>query len=973
MRRIAIALTVLALVAGAFGCSSDAPTPPKAGPPGGGGGQGPASALQIRLFTSNPNPPAGTCTLIQAIVTLNGASVPDGTGVVFSTDFGVFAQNGLPLISVVTQNGAALTALCSEFAGTAVVRATATVGSDNAAATISIAFQPAAAGAGPFVSFCDPSFGPSTGGTALSLHGGRFCATSGCTGNEAASTRVLFTVNGISREATVTSVGSDVINVLTPGFPEVTSPATPVEIRVTLRSNTAEPVVLSLPNCFAFGTTLPTTPTITAVLPSSGTNEGNTRVTIIGAGFDAQGGVQVFFGGVEATIVSVSFNQIVVLTPAAFGSGRDNLNQTVDVRVRNINSGLESTLAGGYRYTQPVQLISITNNEQRVDLPFTPVTIFGHGFQSPVAVTLAGRAATVISVAESELVVLPSRPLLSGCSDVAGAVSVTNINTGDTASGLSFTYLVSLTRPVVTDISPRTGPPGTVLTITGSNLPITIADAQVEIGGRIATVSAASSTQLTVVVPDLGLAPPLCPPGTASGTPINVGGAVNVVVTNRLSTCAATFPGFQPQVGCVIPTPTPTVTSLTPQPTATQTPTAGPTPTPTPAPADLRITKADSPDPVVSGTTLTYTVTVNNAGPGFSLGVNVTDPLPVGTTFISCQASQGSCSGPAPGSNGTVTANFGTIGFPGFATLSIAVNVTAPPNVTLTNTAVVTAATPDTDNSNNTASTSTNTAATASVADLSITKSDAPDPVGVGGNISYTITVNNAGPSPAANVVVSDTLPTGTTFVSCTPTIGTCTGPPVGSSGTVTANFGTLPNAGSGTITLVVNVNAGAGSLVSNTATVSSPTADSNLANNSATATTSVTTAAATDLAISKSDSPDPVLSGSPLTYTIIVSNLGAVPAGSVEVSDPLPSGTTFGSCATTVGTCSSVPAGGTNGTVRVSIGAMAPAASATITIGVNVVAPANSTLTNTASVLSSTPDSNSANNSASATTTVSP
>ncbi len=143
MRRIAITLTVLALVAGAFACSSDAPTPPKAGPPGGGQNPNGSSALQIRLFTSNPNPPAGTCTLIQAIVTLNGNNVPDGTGVSFSTDFGVFAQNALPLISVVTQNGAAVTALCSEFAGTAVVRATATSGGQTGSATITIAFQPA--------------------------------------------------------------------------------------------------------------------------------------------------------------------------------------------------------------------------------------------------------------------------------------------------------------------------------------------------------------------------------------------------------------------------------------------------------------------------------------------------------------------------------------------------------------------------------------------------------------------------------------------------------------------------------------------------------------------------------------------------------------------------------------------------------------------------------------------------------------
>ena len=455
MRRIAITLTVLALVAGTFACSSDAPTPPKAGP--GGGGQNPngSSALQIRLFTSNPNPPAGTCTLIQAIVTLNGNPVSDGTGVSFSSDFGVFAQNGLPLISIVTQNGAAVTALCSEFPGTAVVRATASSGGQNGSATITIAFQPAAAGAGPFVSFCDPSFGPSTGGTALTLRGGRFCANSGCTGSEASTTRVSFIVNGVAREATVTNVTADTISLLTPGFPEVTSPTTPVDIRVTLNNNTATPTVLSLPNCFAFGTTLSTTPTITAILPASGTNEGETRVTIIGSGFRSP--VQVFFGGVEATIVSVSFNQIVVLTPPAFGSGRDNLNQTVDVRVRDVTSGLEATLAAGYRYVQPVQLIALTGpNLQRVDQPFTPVTIHGHGFQAPVAVSLAGWAATVISVSESELVVLPGLPLLTACADVAGPVSVTNINSGDTASALSFTYLVALTRPTITAVSPRT-------------------------------------------------------------------------------------------------------------------------------------------------------------------------------------------------------------------------------------------------------------------------------------------------------------------------------------------------------------------------------------------------------------------------------------------------------------------------------------------------------------------------------------
>ena len=694
MRRIAITLTVLAFVAGAFGCSSDAPTPPK---PGGGPGGGPTgtSALQIRLFTSNPNPPAGTCTLIQAIVTLNGSPVADGTGVSFSTDFGVFAQNSLPLISVVTQNGAALTALCSEFPGTAVVRASATSNGQTGSATITIVFQSAAAGAGPFVSFCDPSFGPSTGGTALTIHGGRFCATSGCTGSEASTTRVTFIVNGVAREATVTGVTNTTISLLTPGFPEVTSPTTPVEIRVTLNNNTATPTVLTLPNCFAFGTTTSATPTITAVLPSSGTNEGNTRVTIIGAGFQAP--VQVFFGGVEATVVSVSFNQIVVLTPAAFGAGRDNLNQTVDVRVRNVTSGVDAVLASGYRYVQPLQLIAISPTEERLDQALTPVTIFGHGFQAPVAVTIAGRPATVISVSESELVALPGRPLGGQCSSVPGGVTVTNINTGDTATGLSFTLLG--VQPTITLVSPNAGIPGTSVTITGTNLPSRIEDARVLFGNEVATVSSASvtGTQLVVAAPSQPtLVSPPCLPGNPTGTLQPVGSPLELRVINVLTNCffASTF---QYQLPCVVPTPTPTATLATPT----------PTPTPTPPPADLAVTKSDSPDPVSTGGVLTYTVVVSNNGPATAANVTMTDPLPPGTTFASCAISLGTCSGPTVGTNGTVSADIGTLGPLGSVTVTIMVNVSAGAGTTIPNTATVTSSTPDSNLTNNSATEAT--------------------------------------------------------------------------------------------------------------------------------------------------------------------------------------------------------------------------------------------------------------------------
>ena len=200
--------------------------------------------------------------------------------------------------------------------------------------TLVINFQPDSSTL-PFVSYCNPSFGPKEGGTALTLNGGRFFGS-------ASTTRVTFTANGISKDGLVTAVTANTVTVTTPGFPEISAPTVPAPITLILGTNLPQPVVLSLPSCFAFGSQDANTPTVTAVLPSSGTNEGNTRVTVIGSGFST-GGVQAFFGGVEATVVSVSYNQVLVLSPPAFGAGSANLNQTVPVTIKNIASGTSRT------------------------------------------------------------------------------------------------------------------------------------------------------------------------------------------------------------------------------------------------------------------------------------------------------------------------------------------------------------------------------------------------------------------------------------------------------------------------------------------------------------------------------------------------------------------------------------------------------------------------------------------------------
>ena len=134
----------------------------------------------------------------------------------------------------------------------------------------------------------------------------------------------------------------------------------------------------------------------------------------------------------------------------------------------------------------------------------------------------------------------------------------------------------------------------------------------------------------------------------------------------------------------------------------------------------------------------------------------------------------------------------------------------------------------------------TNTTCGISVAaaqsDVSIAKSG-PASVAQHTNIAYTLTVMNAGPSPAANVIVGDILPAGTVFVSAAPS-------PAGSScsgtSTVSCSLGTMAIGGSATIVLIVVSPSSSGTVV-NTATVTSDTLDTNLANNTSTATVTVT------------------------------------------------------------------------------------------------------------------------------------
>ena len=242
-------------------------------------------------------------------------------------------------------------------------------------------------------------------------------------------------------------------------------------------------------------------------------------------------------------------------------------------------------------------------------------------------------------------------------------------------------------------------------------------------------------------------------------------------------------------------------------------------------------------------------------------------------------------------------------------------------------------------------------------ANLSITKTDAPDPITVGQNLTYTITVGNAlGPDAASGVVVSDTLPAGVSSVSATPSQG---GPCTGTT-TISCPLGTIASPGSVTRTIVVTPTV-ANPALSNTATVAATTADPCPATTAPRPRRRSTRAGSANLALTKTDSPDPVLVGGNLTYTLTVTNSGPDAAAGVTITDTLPTGVSFVSAS----------AGCTNasGTVTCTIGALANGANAVRTIMVSPTV-ANPSLSNTATRRRRPADPNPGNNSATATTT---
>ncbi len=318
--------------------------------------------------------------------------------------------------------------------------------------------------------------------------------------------------------------------------------------------------------------------------------------------------------------------------------------------------------------------------------------------------------------------------------------------------------------------------------------------------------------------------------------------------------------------------------------------------------ANLAMAKTGTPNPVVGGANVTYTLTVSNSGPNASGDIVVTDNLPPAVSFVSASGTGWSCSHSA----GVVTCS--RAGPHGVGAAIPAVTLVGKVNAaggTVTNSASVApdtggAPVADPDSANNTATFDTTVLPGADVNIAQKTVVSAL-PAVAGADVTFRIQPRNGGPAAASNVTVSDPLPAGWTFVSASGPNWACSA----TAGTVNCTRANMPTTATDDITVVArapgNSAVGSGASYTNTASISSATADPDASNNSGSVSVTVLPDGA-DLRLAKSKTPNPVAQGSNMTSTIDVTNNGPRAAtGPLRVVERL-SGESFVSATSTGG-----------------------------------------------------------------------
>jgi uncharacterized repeat protein (TIGR01451 family) len=356
--------------------------------------------------------------------------------------------------------------------------------------------------------------------------------------------------------------------------------------------------------------------------------------------------------------------------------------------------------------------------------------------------------------------------------------------------------------------------------------------------------------------------------------------------------------------------------------------------------ADVSVTKLADVAEVSPGEPISYIVTVLNSGPSDAVEVTISDDLPAGV--VATNVTGATCALADP-----LTCDLGTLE-PG-ERVEIVITAAADPAAleSLDNGVFATSTTDDPEPGNNSATTSTPTSPEADVAVVTT----GPASVVAGAQMTYTVIVTNEGPSDAINATLIDLLPTGTSLIAATPSVG-------GSCVALTCVWSVIPAGSSVSVSITVEVSDSVvgGSVLVNTASATSDTTDPNPTNDFDTHETTVSTSA--DLRVAKVLTSAPLEPGTAEIYTITVTNLGPTEAHDVVVADSLPSGLSASGVSSSAGRCThdGVSAECDLGTVGVD-------ETVVIIIDVDVAPGVVGDVSNSASVTSSTIDRNPSDN----------